>query len=72
MTEVEARMNFAAEAEAHRTPRKYKFSAPGFTKLTYNRQLKKRDPDEESPFVLGSEEALEFLKNIDVGLESMS
>jgi hypothetical protein len=72
--EVEVRANFAARAEAHRTPGKRKFGglAPGFTDSAYKRQLKSRDQDEEDPFRINSDEAFEILQNVDIGLEKTS
>jgi hypothetical protein len=73
--EVEARANFAAKAEAHRTPGKRKFSsheAPGFKESAYKRQFGSRKPDEEDPFRLDSVEAFESLKLLDLGLEKTS
>ena len=75
LAELEARSNFTSQAEAHRTPGKQKFShkeAPTFSDSTYRRQMSWREGDAENPFILDSEAALTFLKNMDVRLEKTS
>jgi hypothetical protein len=75
LASLEARANFASRAEAHRTPGKRKFSddeAPGFKDSAYRRQMPSKIGDAENPFILDSEAALVFLKNMDVGLEKTS
>jgi hypothetical protein len=70
--EVEAQEIFAAKAEAHRTPRKHKYSgieAPVFEESTYKRQLKAQFPDTDNPFQLDSEGTFEILQNMDKGLD---
>jgi hypothetical protein len=73
--ELEARAHFASQAEAHRTPGKRKFSheeAPTLVDSTYRRQMSTKEGDAENPFILDSEAALKFLKNMDHGLEKTS
>ena len=75
LAELEARSNFASQAEAHRTPGKRKVSdeeAPGLRDSIYRRQMTSKVGDAENPFILDSESALNFLKNMDDGLEKTS
>jgi hypothetical protein len=75
LAKLEARSNFASQAEAHRTPGKRKLSddeAPSLSDSTYRRQMSTRVGDAENPFILDSEAALTFLKNMDLGLERTS
>jgi hypothetical protein len=74
---LEAKENFASRAEAHRTPGKRKvgsIESPYGTRMSpYRRQLMERQPaDEEDPFRLDAEEALEILRKLDDGLEKTS
>jgi hypothetical protein len=74
---LEVKENFANRAEAHRTPGKRKVvtveSPYGIHMSPYRRQLMERQPaDEEDPFSLDSEEALEILRKLDDGLEKTS
>jgi hypothetical protein len=71
---LEAKETFADRAEAHRTPGKRKavsVESPYALRMSpYRRQLMERQPaDEEDPFSLDSEEALEILRKLDDGLE---
>jgi hypothetical protein len=72
---LEAKQHFANRAaEAHRTPGKRKAAtvdSPFALRMSpYRRQLMERQPaDEEDPFALDSEEALEILRKLDDGLE---
>jgi hypothetical protein len=70
---LEAKEDFAVRAEAHRTPGKRKadpLHLPMSLRASpYTRQLAALKPDEESPFILGSGEALEVLRHLDEGLE---
>ena len=70
---LEAKSDFASKAEAHRTPGKRKaasnFSPLGLRASPYKRQLADSKTDEESPFILASEEALDVLRHLDEGLE---
>jgi hypothetical protein len=74
-TEVEARENFAVQAEAHKISGKRKFAeleTPWDIESTYKRQIKPVVSDEDGSFTLGSVEAYEILQNMDEGLQKTS
>jgi hypothetical protein len=73
LANLEAKGLFAAKAEAHRTPGKRKadsdFTPLGLRASPYKRRLAAFNPDEESPFSIASDQALEVLRHLDEGLE---
>jgi hypothetical protein len=57
-TKLEARSNFASQAEAHRTPGKQTLSdeeAPILKDSSYRRQISSRGGDAENMFILSQE-----------------
>jgi hypothetical protein len=72
---LEAQETFATRAEAHRTPGKRKadhLETSWLNESPYKKLLSEEMGDEENPFAMESDEALEILKMLDAGLARTS